>query len=233
MTNATISMGYGELKEMAKAAGMTNPTGKSKEELVNFINNGGMEMETTNVVAEVENTEVTETTEVVETPEVSTEVVNELEGVNAEEVAAIDQEEEDGPVQQRGQKWHEVEGAYTYQAGDIVKVIEVEPKQILVGRYVEVVKPSRKRNALKGHLVNDKDGSLQGTLVTFDFHKIVKSSKEELAAHLAAEKQKEADKEAARQAAKATGTTTEVTTDAEATTLEVTETPVVETVEAI
>lgn len=219
MTNVQ-SMNYGELKAKAKELGMENPTGKSKADLIEFINQtqGGIEMNTENTVVEnaVEAAEVTEviaestgvTEEATETPEVETEEVVEVTSetpaapVNEAEVSLIDQEEDvtAGPVQQRGQKWHEVEGAYPYVAGDHIEIVQVEPKQILVGRYLEVTQPSRARNALKGFLINPKTGEKQGTEITVHFDRIVKRTPDEFAAYLEAEKQQDAAKEAERAA---------------------------------
>lgn len=63
MTNFTTEMNYNDLKVKAKELGMANPTGKSKEMLVEFINNqlqGGNTMTTENQTTQAEVT--TETT---------------------------------------------------------------------------------------------------------------------------------------------------------------------------
>lgn len=70
-------------------------------------------------------------------------------------------------------KWFEVEGAYPYTEGDVVKITSGD---ILVGRFAEVVRPSSKANAIKAYLLTPKEGERQGTLITLDFDKIEKSA---------------------------------------------------------
>lgn len=67
------------------------------------------------------------------------------------------------------QKWHEVEGAFPYKAGDRIEIVGGE---ILIGRKAEVVKPSAKKDALKCILINDRTGQLQKCTITMDFAKI-------------------------------------------------------------
>jgi hypothetical protein len=75
------------------------------------------------------------------------------------------------PLQERGQKWHQVEGAFPFKEGDIIQVLPTA--QILKLRKAQVLHPSAKRWALKGRLINPVTGELQGTHVTFDFDKII------------------------------------------------------------
>ncbi|MNJ89973.1 hypothetical protein D3C87_75610 [compost metagenome] len=60
-------------------------------------------------------------------------------------------------------KWYE-NTELTHNEGDKVEAVDGWAK----GRLIQIVKPSAKVDAFKGYLINPKDGSTQGTLVTVD-----------------------------------------------------------------
>lgn len=67
-------------------------------------------------------------------------------------------------------KWFEEKDANPYQAGDVV---QIETGKDLIGRKVEVVQPSTKKNALKGYLINPVNGQRQKTFLSVDFDRVV------------------------------------------------------------
>ncbi|MNJ89968.1 hypothetical protein D3C87_75560 [compost metagenome] len=60
-------------------------------------------------------------------------------------------------------KWYETEEV-TYKEDDVVEATAGWAN----GRTIKIVKPSAKRNAFKGYLLNKQTGEPQGTLVTVD-----------------------------------------------------------------
>lgn len=174
MMKVDVTTNYKELKEMAKQLGLQNPTGKSKEELVSYINT---QMEATlngtaAVSTPVEADEVVFTEGGVEVADGSDDGSSDGE---APQLSVVD---EDGNVQTTGKaprvhgKWFEQSGANPYNANDVV---EVTSGPILVGRHVVVTGPSnKKKNAIKGYLVNPKTNELQGTHICLAFDIIKK-----------------------------------------------------------
>ncbi|MDF2534162.1 MAG: hypothetical protein K0R18_319 [Bacillales bacterium] len=73
-------------------------------------------------------------------------------------------------------KWFEAEGAFPYQAGDIIEIVAGD---ILIGRKAQVVKPSAKAEALKCILLHPTTGELQKCTITMDFVKIQPAKAEE------------------------------------------------------
>ena len=68
-------------------------------------------------------------------------------------------------------KWFEMENAFPFTEGSLATITNHQNKAIL-GRMVEVVGPSTKRNALKGYLINPKNGQRQNTCLSLDFDMI-------------------------------------------------------------
>lgn len=66
-------------------------------------------------------------------------------------------------------KWYEVEGAYSFSKGEMVKIVG---GKCLLGRTAKVEKPSSKKNAIKAFLLNDKTGTFQKTCITVDIENI-------------------------------------------------------------
>jgi len=70
----------------------------------------------------------------------------------------------------KAKKWFEEEGAFTFAEGDIV---QIESGKDLIGRKVEVVQPSAKKNAFKGYLLHPVTGERQKTFLSVDFDRVV------------------------------------------------------------
>ena len=70
-------------------------------------------------------------------------------------------------------KWYEQEGAFPFQIGDLA-IITNHPNKGILGRMVEIVGPSSKRNAVKCYLINPKNGGRQKTCLSLDFDMITK-----------------------------------------------------------
>lgn len=166
MMKVDLTTNYGELKEMAKQMGMQNPTGKSKADLVSYIN-AQMEatLNGTGPVAEPEDDEVIFT-------ETGVEVAHgEDDGSESPKLEVVETETTDKAPRTHG-KWFEQAGANPYGENDVV---EVTSGPILVGRHVVVTGPSnKKKNAIKGYLVNPKTNELQGTHICLSFDIIKK-----------------------------------------------------------
>ena len=70
-------------------------------------------------------------------------------------------------------KWYEQEGAFPYQAGDLM-IITNHKNAAILNRMVEIAGPSTKRNAVKCWLINPKTGGRQKTCLSLDFDMVTK-----------------------------------------------------------
>jgi len=68
-------------------------------------------------------------------------------------------------------KWFEQENAFPYTEGSLM-IITNHKNSAILGRMVEVVGPSTKRNAFKGYLINPNSGARQGTCLSLDFEMV-------------------------------------------------------------
>lgn len=68
-------------------------------------------------------------------------------------------------------KWFEQEGAFPYTEGSLA-IITNHKNKAIVGRMVEIVGPSTKRNAIKCWLINPKNGGRQKTCLSLDFEMV-------------------------------------------------------------
>ena len=89
-------------------------------------------------------------------------------GVKKEDLVKIINQKIKESKPKKGGKWYEKEGSFPYKEGDIVVIVN-HPNKAIIGRMVEVVGPSTKRNAIKGHLISPKDGGRQKTCLSLDF----------------------------------------------------------------
>ena len=81
--------------------------------------------------------------------------------------------EEQNKQTKKGGKWYEQEDAFPFQIGDLA-IITNHPNKAIVGRMIQIVGPSSKRNAVKCHLINPKTGGHQKTCLSLDFDMITK-----------------------------------------------------------
>lgn len=73
----------------------------------------------------------------------------------------------------KGGKWFEQENAFPYNEGEILEIIN-HKNAAIIGRRVQVIGPSTKRNAIKVQLICINTGSLQKTKLSLDFEIVEK-----------------------------------------------------------
>jgi len=72
-------------------------------------------------------------------------------------------------VRQAAKKWFEEPGANPYNEGDVVEIIG---GKYLIGRKLQVLEPSAKKDMVKGKLIHPVTGGLQNTVIAIAFERI-------------------------------------------------------------
>lgn len=162
-------LGYKDLAQKAKELDIPY-VGVKKDVLLTQVNE---KIEKINS-GEIEAPEVSEVAAPV-VNETQTEETSEQDGTNeSTETPKVTaprkpREKKERPVRVKAKKWFEEEGAFPYQAGDVVEIVSGKD---LIGRKLQVIEPSAKKDMVKGRLVHPVTGGLQGTVIAIAFDRI-------------------------------------------------------------